>query len=359
MSIMPPPAAAAQTQPPPKRSRWPALLASLALLGVLGASAIGYEYARQLRLHLQSLDQRLSQLRQEQTQTLEQFSVSRERIANETGHMQGLLTAIKEQQDAVQRHSQQVEQTQQVATIQYDAVQSRLAELHQRIGGDERQWLIAEAGHLITMAKVRTQLEGRPDSAILLLETAQGRIRATNDPHWEALTHAIEEDLAALRAVPQVNFAAMDRALEQLARQVPALLVAQESPHESTPTTAPEPWMIWRERIEALFNRLLVIRRHANPVSTARAPLPYMTPKERLAVDLEAMRLALLRRQATAYQVAWESAQQTLDQSFPATVQINQTFREQWAPFRVLNPEPVLPELRSPGAFATLRGGFR
>lgn len=72
-------------------------------------------------------------------------------------------------------------------------------------GRRPNDWLLAEADYLVKMAGRKLWLEHDVVSATRLMENADQRISALNDPSLTPLRRAMADDIATLKAIPLID----------------------------------------------------------------------------------------------------------------------------------------------------------
>ncbi|HEY7775631.1 MAG TPA: uroporphyrinogen-III C-methyltransferase, partial [Kineobactrum sp.] len=119
---------------------------------------------------------------------------------------------------------QQLESKLQVELQQLEAqLQEQRQALARISGGDSDSWLLAEVEYLLRLASQRLIMVGDTDSAQALLKSADSILRQLDDTTLYPVRRALAVDLAALRAVPDVDTEGLYLRLSALIDQVAEL----------------------------------------------------------------------------------------------------------------------------------------
>jgi len=118
-------------------------------------------------------------------------------------------------------HRSEVELGQQQKSI--ESLQLALADVKGRRPND---WLLAEADYLVKLAGRKLFLEHDVVSATKLMESADQRIAALNDPSLVPLRKSMANDITKLRAMPLIDREGLVLALTSLQQQVDSLPLA-------------------------------------------------------------------------------------------------------------------------------------
>jgi uroporphyrin-3 C-methyltransferase len=104
-----------------------------------------------------------------------------------------------------------------------DSLQLALADVKGRHPND---WLLAESDYLVKLAGRKLFLEKDVDSATLLMESADQRIAALNDPSLVPLRKEMATDITLLKSIPLVDKDGLALRLISLQQQVDTLPLA-------------------------------------------------------------------------------------------------------------------------------------
>ncbi len=210
---------------------------------------------------------------------------------------------------------------QQVAKQSRDlqSVQTRLADQQQELArfsaSDRESWLLAETGHLLRLANQRLVMAGDPVAAEALLNGADSVLRDLNDPGLHAVRAAVAADIAALRAVPEVDVEGIYLRLAALIEQADKLVIFQFREQAAAPGR--EAAGDWRSRLrqgyEAALSKLsdyIIIRRRDVPMQALMDPQWEGLVRQNLRMLLEQAQIALLSANQPLYAASLAQAQQ-------------------------------------------------
>ncbi|GLQ74699.1 uroporphyrinogen-III C-methyltransferase [Vibrio penaeicida] len=163
------------------------------------------------------IQQKTQQQEQEIAKLKAQFKATQTNLAQE-------LDSVKSETAALNRHTvnrTKVELEQQQKSI--ESLQLALADVKGRRPND---WLLAESDYLVKLAGRKLFLEHDIVSATKLMESADQRIAALNDPSLVPLRRAMANDITNLRALPLIDRDGLVIALTSLQLQVDGLPLA-------------------------------------------------------------------------------------------------------------------------------------
>ncbi|MGF1752984.1 uroporphyrinogen-III C-methyltransferase [Vibrio makurazakiensis] len=142
------------------------------------------------------------------------------------------LQAVKQQ--TIQEVSQAVEKTQVIQSQQQKSIQSLQLAVADVKGRRPNDWLLAEADYLVKLAGRKLFLEHDAVSATKLMESADQRIAALNDPSLVTLRQSMANDITKLRTIPLIDQDGLVLRLTSLQQQVDSLPLANAILPEAT-----------------------------------------------------------------------------------------------------------------------------
>ena len=293
---------------------WLALLLVLALAGAAGWSVLELQRrAAALVNRLQELEgsagekgasvvaldelQDASEALQRQLDTaLEEL---RRDSAGQAQMLQALEAGLAEQGTALEQQRSQL---------------MRQGESLSRIDASDREsWLLAEAEYLLRLANQRLIMTGDVAAARALLDNVDGILRELDDAALHPVRAAIASDLAALRAVPQVDVegtylrlgALLEQAGELAIMRLPGEQQELQPPPQPRQEAAPGDWQQslqqgWESALDKLSD-YLTIRRRDVPVEALMDPRWEGLVRQNLRMLLEQARVALLSGNQSLY----------------------------------------------------------
>ncbi len=222
--------------------------------------------------------------------------------------------------------------------------QLALESLYKELSRDRDQWALADIEQILLTASQQLQLAGNVKGAIIALETADQRLLRLEKPQFTAIRQSISNDLARLRAAPEVDLTGISLRLSALAENIERWPLssahtrpARRQEKSATPLT--------RDLLDE-FRNLVQIRRLDQGEPALLTPEQEYFLRQNLKLRLLSARLSLLARDNTGYASDLTAASQLLARYFntrDAAVQASQTELGKLAALKIA---PVLPELR-------------
>lgn len=173
--------------------------------------------------------------------------------------------------------------------------------------GDLSLWYVAEAANLVRLANDLLQFSDNSDAAIKLLQRAAALLQNQNDANLFAVKKVLNESLAQLSSLPQINITDIYLKLLAVSTQIdklnlPTAVIAQTS--NALPSVNPElPW--WQRGVQQsveVLRKIVIIRK-----TDAQTP-PVIMPDEKnflyqnIVAQMNISIWGLLHRNQTIYQ---------------------------------------------------------
>jgi len=286
---------------------WLALLLVLVLAGAAGWSLQqGMDREKDLKRRINKLENKTGGQQaklQGQLQALEQDI----RKQLKTG-LDAANSASTNQSASLQQFSQQLNaQNKQIAAFS---------------ANDHESWLRAEAQYLLRLANQRVVMARDTDSALALLDSADGILRQLDDVSLHDVRAAVAAEQAALRAVPKVDVEGIYLRLSALVEQADRLVIFQMQEQEDQPEAKPEEgdWQVHLERgYEEAARKLsdyIVIRRRDVPMQALMDPQWEGLVRQNLRMLLEQAQVALLSGNQILYVESLQRSQHWVAQFF-------------------------------------------
>ena len=205
----------------------------------------------------------------------------------------------------------------------------RQGESLSRIDASDREsWLLAEAEYLLRLANQRLIMTGDVAAARALLDNVDGILRELDDAALHPVRAAIASDLAALRAVPQVDVegtylrlgALLEQADELAIMRLPGEQQELQPPPQPRQEAAPGDWQQslqqgWESALDKLSD-YLTIRRRDVPVEALMDPRWEGLVRQNLRMLLEQARVALLSGNQSLYRESLDRARYWVTEFF-------------------------------------------
>ncbi|MGF1803302.1 uroporphyrinogen-III C-methyltransferase [Vibrio gigantis] len=164
------------------------------------------------------------QMQQKSAEYSAQIAALQAQLQNTQSAVNKDLQTIK--QETIQEASHAVEKTQVVQSQQQKSIQSLQLAVADVKGRRPNDWLLAEADYLVKLAGRKLFLEHDAVSATKLMESADQRIAALNDPSLVSLRQSMTNDITKLRTIPLIDRDGLVLRITSLQQQVDTLPLA-------------------------------------------------------------------------------------------------------------------------------------
>ncbi|WP_218762845.1 uroporphyrinogen-III C-methyltransferase [Vibrio cholerae] len=287
----------AQAQPPQPNSQGKKL-ASVALLLVLALGA-GFAYVHQQQKsefnnQLQAVRAELKQTRDALNAQLEQTVSKATSQATEITHR--AETVLEQQQKSI------------------ESLQLAVADIKGRRPND---WLLAEADYLVKLAGRKLFLEHDVETATQLMESADQRIAALNDPSLTPLRKAMANDITTLKNIPLIDRDGLVLRLISLQQQIDSLPLANAILPADQPQTSQavseniDDWQTnLKNSLKAFADNFITFRSRDGNVIPLLSPTQHFYLRENLQAKLETAIKGVYTEQQTLYRTALDTAAQ-------------------------------------------------
>ncbi|EHS7465370.1 uroporphyrinogen-III C-methyltransferase [Vibrio cholerae] len=287
----------AQT-PPPQPNSQGKKLASVALLLVLALGA-GFAYVHQQQKsefnnQLQAVRAELKRTRDALNAQLEQTVSKATSQATEITHR--AETVLEQQQKSI------------------ESLQLAVADIKGRRPND---WLLAEADYLVKLAGRKLFLEHDVETATQLMESADQRIAALNDPSLTVLRKAMANDITTLKNIPLIDRDGLVLRLISLQQQIDSLPLANAILPADQPQTSQavseniDDWQTnLKNSLKAFADNFITFRSRDGNVIPLLSPTQHFYLRENLQAKLETAIKGVYTEQQTLYRTALDTAAQ-------------------------------------------------
>lgn len=229
-----------------------------------------------------------------------------------------LQPQLQEQRQAVQQQRQALqEQTGRLQALESQLGEQR-SELAKLSGGDQDSWLLAEVEYLLRLANQRLIMAGDTVSARGLLQSADTILRQLQDVALHPVRRAVAADIAALRALPEIDTEGLYLRLSALVDQVAGLVIFELPAREIGPA-ALEEGDGWQQRLrqgyeEALhtLSQYVTVRRREMPFEALVDPQWEALLRQNLVMLLQQAQVALLSGNQPLYFASLQRARHWL-----------------------------------------------
>jgi uroporphyrin-III C-methyltransferase len=197
---------------------------------------------------------------------------------------------------------------------------ARLEALAKEEAGPERSPSLAEIEFLLLLAGRELILADNSRVALAALREADQRIARLDEPGFGEVRAAINDEIAAVEAVAEVDFDGIALRLSSLSRRVDGLpLRASLAPDPRQAERAEEGQSGWQRllgRMQGVASDLFRIRRTDAPASPLLAPNESFFLYRNVELDLKSARLAVFARDQENYSASLDAARSTLNEYF-------------------------------------------
>jgi uroporphyrin-3 C-methyltransferase len=288
-----------QPKTSPRSARWALALAALALLatGALWLRAPGQAAAQRARAEdaVQKLQRRLNALE--------------DRIEREHDDLGRLAVRVGAEDKAEDSLTGRV---------------VRLEDAIARLPGAERVrfvWLLDQAEYFMRVANAQENLAGDTAGALAALTIADEYLRDAADPRLAAVRKRVAGEIAALRAVPQVDVEGLVLKLGTLDDAVDRLPLRQTAPprfNAAAAQTPPASDGVDRalQALRRAFTAIVSVRRTNAPAATLLTEEAAGLLGRSVDLELQMARLALLRGEAAIFRDSLGRVRRDLEQYF-------------------------------------------
>ena len=210
------------------------------------------------------------------------------------------------------------------------------------------------------MAIQHLEVERDPRGAAAALRAAERRLRDFADPAYAPVVTRLEQDIAALDAVPVPDVDRIMLTLDGIANAIDGQPLVQpeplrdRKPRDAEPGFAGVDWSgLWRS-IRDSFKSMITIRREGRPEQILLAPREEYFVHLNAQLKLEGARVAALRRDGAAFRDSVRSARAWISRWYDTDDATVQAMLGELEALEAQRLAPELPDIG--GALRLLRG---
>ncbi|MDS4021484.1 MAG: uroporphyrinogen-III C-methyltransferase [Candidatus Competibacter sp.] len=292
--------------------------------------------------------------------------------------IKGEIKLVREGQDA---HKASVQQQKEELAKQLQEHQNRLAKADEHIqnlklshggladnletvktvaaqGGDVNAFPLAEVDYLLRLADSKLKLERNVATARLALDAAQQRLKVVGEASLASVQTMLAEAIATLRGVQLPDITGLAHKLVDMEKEVGGLPLKIDSgvpdiknrvkPAASVAVSADTERSWWDRGTEAVWNQfkdIVVIRRVRSEAPPLIAMEEEFFLRQNLRLELESMRMALLRGDAQSYQDSYELVRKWTETYFDTQDARVATFLSQLQALSAVQFNSYIPDL--------------
>ena len=273
------------------------LMILLTLCIALGVGAAGYWF-------VWKKGDNSALLMQEQTQQQQALAA----LNGDNQQLQKQLVALEQSKQALAETVNTLTSKTEAMQLQTEQLLSQLNDMEGRRPSD---WLIAEADYLVRMAGRKVWLEKDTDTAVLLLQNADDRLKELSDPSIIPIRGLIAEDIQTLRNVNQVDKVKLALTLSGLLNSADKLPLHEmiRPKDEAEKEALSESVSDWQANLAKVWNDIVD---DFITVSHTDAPVTPMMSAEEKWLYAEQLKLQIMQAQSAALNGEAELYRQSL-----------------------------------------------
>ncbi|NRF64830.1 uroporphyrinogen-III C-methyltransferase [Vibrio coralliilyticus] len=253
------------------------------------------------------------QMQQQNAQYQSQIEALQKQLEQTTASVQQDLTAT--QQATLAKATEITHKTETVLSQQQKSIESLQLAIADVKGRRPNDWLLAEADYLVKLAGRKLFLEHDAVSATKLMESADQRIAALNDPSLVPLRKSMANDITKLKSVPIIDREGLVLRLTALQQQVDSLPLANailpEAPEQKEQQIS-EDIYDWKDNLmtslKDFSENFITFRTRDGNVIPLLSPEQHFYLKENIKAKLETAIKAVYVEQQDIYQTALTTA---------------------------------------------------
>jgi uroporphyrin-3 C-methyltransferase len=213
----------------------------------------------------------------------------------------------------------------------------------------DKKVVLAEANHLAKLAYYNLVFSQDIPMTINLLEASDEKIAKLNDPSLLNVRQLLAQNIADLKAVPQIDLPGLLTRIHTLQTQIsqlPVILPAEKTLDQTTPDKSALP--PWRRKLEnslLTIQKLIVIRRTDKKISPLLPAVQQAYLQQNIQLLLQQAQWAVLRRQQSIYQNSLDQAKNLVEQHFAVDSPITQSLLQTLSDLSKMNIAPALPNI--------------
>jgi len=254
------------------------------------------------------------QMQQQQANYQDQITALRAELTQTRSTIDSQLAKATEQ--ATAKATEITHRAETVLDQQQKSIQSLQVAMADMKGRRPNDWLLAEADYLVKLAGRKLFLEHDVESATLLMESADQRIAALNDPSLTPLRKSMANDITKLKSVPLIDRDGLVLRLSSIQKQVDALPLANAILPEAEQVTeqaVSEDINDWQSNLmtslKDFSENFITFRTRDGNVIPLLSPEQHFYLKENIKAKLETAIKSVYSEQQEIYTTALETAQ--------------------------------------------------
>jgi len=272
-------------------------------------------------------------------------------------HTQSLLS-LKNKLESLQQAQQankNVSSTMQASlNKQQQEIAKQLSQITEKLGRNQHDWAVAEIRYTLRQANMRLQLFKDKTTALVALQIADTQLAKLADPALYKLRGVVNKEIAALRAVKEIDLEGVSLKLSALAEQVAKLDVSITRRSRASnsanlpPVSSASDLAAWQKHADAIWSELktlVTIRRTDKKILPLLSEQESQQLRQALGLKIEITRLALLQQNTSLFRASLKAANDWLEEYFNAEQPAVMAITKELKSLMSLQLEPEYPDI--------------
>jgi len=329
-------------------SAWFGLVIVLIIIGVSGA---GYLVLQQVRDKQQDLGGEISKETQQMLELTKQISGYQAQLVAIQNQITGLSSDVSNKDDNFEHR---LNEAMKVQNERLDntakEVKGSIKKIHRQLGKTRGDLLVSDAEYLLGVANRRLHLIGDVATTLAALQAADQRLRESGDTAAFKIRKQIAKEISTVKEIKTADIVGVYSSLEALEEQVEQLNLllpySGKTQNKKAIETEKEGSDVNDALDEALIEieGILTIRRLDTPVNAIVTPEQKIFIKERLSSKLMVVKMALLERDDSLYQLSLDDTLQWLNANF-TNDRVRLRFRHELERLKAIQLRSNLPDI--------------
>ncbi len=237
---------------------------------------------------------------------------------------------------------------------QQQEIAKQLTQITEKLGRNRHDWAVAEIRYTLRQANMRLQLFKDKATALVALKIADTQLAKLADPALHKLRAIVNNEIAALRSVKEIDLEGVSLKLSALAEQVENLEVSVTGRSKtSNPTNFPavssdSNLAAWQKHADAVWSELktlVTIRRTDKKILPLLSEQESQQLRQALGLKIEITRLALLQQNTSLFRASLKAANDWLEEYFNADQAAVVAITKELKSLMKLQLEPEYPDI--------------
>lgn len=217
---------------------------------------------------------------------------------------------------------------------------------------------LLQAEYLTQLAQLNLKYQSDVSGALALLKMADQRLSVLSSPSILEVRQLLAKHIAALQAVPAVDLAGIVTKLNAISDEINKLPLVPEFPRKQTvlqpspqKTTKLDTYLAnWRDALSTSWHtleRVVIIRRHGQPIEPLLAPEQFLYLKQNLQLQIQQAQWAALHQQQIIYVLSLQRAANWVNYYFTDNNLVSRAVQQSLGELQKVTVQPVLPDISS------------